>query len=756
MKKYLNKDSLKIIVALVFAILFLQSSNLFAQSKIKYYKELFGKEFEFRVFEPDRSKASKEDYLSDNPKRGYLIILTSTIKEDPENREGFVDNNKKVVLICDSKFSEDYPFKFSCNNDSVSSDRGVIVGGFLKSDGSEDFDLYIIPENTLLHPDKRSQITNYLKALKRSDKATEVVDEEGSPLAEGMVKEMVEIREFIQTPTFEIFRISFVMFIIATLTAGILRSLSNEDRKLSFLVLKEDFSYVGKNFSLFQKILFFILLAMFLFYIPLIFFVSLKDGRGIDFNYALSYITSEFNLSKLKNYIENGENLRLLLFTYQIFFLTLLGIFFIPVFVKTIRNAFSKISNAKFKPEIVRYSVPAIIIFLLTVSLLFDLSSSYGFIIFGIIVLSFAFFSKTFDYKYSSKEKISLVFIALLILFSGAFIKFGEKSSEIDYRYEDLIGVSDKIVLLPYSKQIGGKTLVKEYIKSFSEPVFADRYLVYSPAYSRVENKNAKGFVNSGFFYIQNGEIKDIVSAIYSNGELSDMLVSSTPSNFFKVKNFQKGSSEKNPEIQVTFSCDKEELRTDKIKADFYYISSDGKVESENKTLLYFPGCSKVGEPESVIVDFEPPYTEADFLFVYLVGIVGSDIENIKIIFPEVTVDDEKDAEEVGRVEEKNKDGEERGKSTQEKSEVTEEPQYFSIGDGYEIISSGGGEVSATVPVTNYIFGDPYDLNFDMTLDEEGKFNIANPINELIKESVLKDKFLIWSTKRYLPVRLPD
>jgi hypothetical protein len=40
-------------------------------------------------------------------------------------------------------------------------------------------------------------------------------------------------------------------------------------------------------------------------------------------------------------------------------------------------------------------------------------------------------------------------------------------------------------------------------------------------------------------------------------------------------------------------------------------------------------------------------------------------------------------------------------------------------------------------------------------LNEDDKFDISKPINELIKEGVLKDRFLIWSTKKYLPVRLP-
>ena len=91
-------------------------------------------------------------------------------------------------------------------------------------------------------------------------------------------------------------------------------------------------------------------------------------------------------------------------------------------------------------------------------------------------------------------------------------LKVREKNVEIAYGEEDLIGVVDEAVVLPYSKQLGEKTLIHEYNFSGSWPVFVDHYLVYSPSHSRVENKNAKDFKKEGSFYIQNGDIEDIIS----------------------------------------------------------------------------------------------------------------------------------------------------------------------------------------------------------------------------------------------------
>ncbi|MBW6442132.1 hypothetical protein K0B04_04515, partial [Patescibacteria group bacterium] len=280
-----------------------------------------------------------------------------------------------------------------------------------------------------------------------------------------------------------------------------------------------------------------------------------------------------------------------------------------------------------------------------------------------------------------------------------------------------------EVVLLPYSKQLGEDTLIKEYNFSGSEPVFIDHYMVYSPIHSRIENKNALDFKNDGSFYIQNGDVSDIVNAVNSNHELFNALVSQNPSNFFRIRNLAGDLTDlEKTEIEITFSCLRENLDSDGIKADFYYVDENGEVQKEDEKLMYFPGCSEIGKPEVVRVEFDLPYTESEFLYVRLQSVLPNDIEDIKIIISDMVI----------------------------------EPVYLSKDKGHTVIDSGGLTTSARVPITNYIFSDPYHLSFDVNLNENGDFDMSVPINELIIEGVLKDRFLIWSTQKYLPVRLPD
>jgi len=752
MKRYLSKKTIKIFAALIFIGFSFSFFEPQAKTKLEYYKELFGKEFGFKIFEPDKEKADKKDYLSKDPEKGYVVALSSSLEtedldilnfvekvvkkdEVPEKEESLLESEtikkdsvvenpifqKKLILICDSEFAYDYSPKFSCSGDSASSDEGYSMGNFVRIYDSDNFDIFVIPEKVLLTSDLRSDINNYFKAIRKSDEAPKVFENGKIEKTEDSVSS--NIKDFKDTMVFEFFSIAFYMFILASLSWNLLRYFSKENKKYDLSVFGDFFNSI-KNLHLYQKIILGVLLIMVLAYIPLVFFIGLKDGQGIDPGYLISYTKETFNISKLNEFSQTGSFFRIAVFAYGVTFIGLFLLFLVPVFIKVFKRAGEKITKAKINRNLIKFGLPVLILLSLAASSGLGVEDSVRFLIFVLIPAVFLFVKNlqgnVFDYIYSAKEKFVFIALAVFIILAGFLFKFKSGDGSFDYKEEDLIGVADEVVFLPYSKQLGENTLINEYYFSGSEPVFVNNYLVYAPNHSRIENKNVKEFKNEGAFYIQNGDLEDMVSAIYSNESLSNELRSEKPSNFFRIKNLKQEFGGSEPEIQITFSCLRQDIGTDKIKADFYYFE-EGEVEHDDKTLLYFPGCSKIGEPENYKVELEMPYTDSEYTFMRLVDVSDSDIEGIEII----------DDDQIYL------------------------PEYFSKGSGYEIIDSGGLNNSAIVPVTNYIFGDSYDLSFDMVLDEEGKFDMSVPINELIKEGALKDRFLIWSTKKYLPVRLP-
>ena len=715
MERYLIKRKLKIpflILLSLFIFSSLFSLKSFAKNKKEYYQELFKEDFGFEIYQDSQD--------SDSSNR-YTVILSSELTSEDSPNLG-----KTVILICDSQFSTEYPFKFNCDTNFANSEQGINMGGFLRNPTNSEVDLFAIPESLLVSPDKRDELGKYLKAIERSDEsysAENTEDGVGSE-QENIISKLKVIKD---STMFEFFSISVSMFILSSLAWNTLRCLSSRNRKRKCSSFVKDFLNPLKDTSVYQKIILFVLMIMILVYVPMMLSISIKDGQGINLGYLTSYTSETFRISKLTELADTGSFFRVALFFYGLAFVVLLIAFFIPLFTKVFIRAKQKISQAKINREVSRYCVPILIILSLISVSFFNASEYFYTLVFFLVVLSFLIFKnyldKEFKYEYSTKEKVIFILASLLIVSSGLLLKSHKKESSPYYNEEDLIGVTDDVVLLPYSKQLGEYRLIKEYGFSGSEPLFVDRYLVYSPSNSKIENKNALEFKNEGTFYIQNGDVLDIVKAVSSNQELLKALTSDSPSNLFRVKNVGNfGELDVDRKIEITFSCNRENLRENKIKAYFYFLDTDGEIQEENKTLLYFPGCSEIDRPETFTVEFNPPYTEDEYLYIRLLGVLPTDIKEINIL----------------------------------ESDMILEPTYILKGLGYSIISSGGLTTSAIVPVTNYVFGESYNLSFDMVLDDDGEFDISGPINELVKEGVLKDRFLIWSTKKYLPVRLPD
>jgi hypothetical protein len=794
MKKYLNKGKFKLLIPILFISVFAVFLTSHAQTKLEYYQKVFEEDFGFEIYKQDGKEKTIDDFLAGDGKGKHLVLLSSSVPVP-----GLSPGLSPVILVCDSPFSSDFAVKFFFDSNNVSSNEVSSVGGFLRIDSEQNIDLWVIPESLLLTPEKRSETNEFFKAVKKADKAPLNVDKDKEEEDKSFLD---SIREFSKTTVFETFSIAVSMFFIVILMHRILKLLSQEDKKISLSDIK-DFFNVNKNMPLYQRIIFFGTICLIVIYLILMSFVSIKNMQKIDLGYILSYSIDCLNPKNIITSVSTGGYFRLIVFFYEAVVITLILVLLLPSAVKILKSAFFKISHARIKPEVKKYPIPILILVSLLIASFVDISESYWFLMLMMLILAFIIFKNKSDLdfiNYSGKEKTWYVCTAILIVGLGFLLKVREKNVEIPYGEEDLIGVVDEAVVLPYSKQLGEKTLIHEYNLSGSWPVFVDHYLVYSPNHSRVENKNIKDFKKEGSFYIQNGDLEDIIFAIYSNEALANELISTTPTNFFRIKslrntgndfgevevvNFMNGEdgeakktdeteninnsdntlinvkedrnlvkpyNAREPKIRITFSCKRQNIGINDVEADFYYLSkeeggsneeeingekgdsggdkevgkneegdNESKIETESETLFYFPGCSKIGVPQTYEVDFDTPYTDSDYLFVKLNDVLPEDIESIEIINGYEIIN----------------------------------PVYFLSKDGYGILDSQEITTFPNSPIVNYIFGDSYDLSFDIVLNEDEKFDISKPINELIKEGVLKDRFLIWSTKKYLPVRLP-
>ncbi|MFC1700270.1 hypothetical protein ACFLZ4_01325 [Patescibacteria group bacterium] len=731
MRKYLNKSTLiikKTLPLTLFGIVVLFSSSL-AQTKLEYYKRLFSREFGLTVYEVSEELLTERDYLLSDPNKGYLILLSSEIfrkeiKRDylEQGVDRFFEEGKKTILICDVPYSARGSYIFTCDKSDVYSDSITNIKGFLRITDQKNTDIYIMPEDLLVSIDGKASVEDYFKALSRSKDTS--LSFEDTEAANWSKIQMDKISDLLKTTTFETFKIAISISLIVVIFYIFLKFLSIKDKRgLAYLDLNKFLICIGNFFVSTRWFVAYILLFIFSMYIPLVVALGVKDGKGVSLVYFISYSLDAFNITNLMEYINQGSYFRLLVFFYNLVFLIVLVVFSIPSLIKMILKVSTRIGKARLKPEMIKYSTPIIMLITILSSSFANIADSYNFLIFCIVVLFYIVINnskyKIFNYKYSKRERVIFISIAVLIVCIGFLFRVRKNASGPEYKEESLIGVSDPFVMLPYSKQLGDGFLIKDFLISKPNPIFVDQYLIYSSDYPRVENKNAVEFEDEGYFYIQNSDLKDIIQATYVNKELSDVLISKVPTNLFEFRFMSERPIDRNINIEVAFSCKKQDIGTSEVESEIYYPSKDGGIQKVEKTLLYFPGCSKVGESEAFTVEFDTSYIDSEYFFMKLPDILGSDIKSIRILTPEFTI----------------------------------MPTYYVNLEGYGLLISNEKRIFSEEKITNYIFGESYDLSFDLNLDDEGRFNIAQPINELIKVGVLKDKFLIWSTVKYVLIR---
>ena len=125
MKKYLNRKTIEIFTALAFVGFSFSLSNSYAKTKIDYYKEVFAKEFGFKIYNSVNGNFNPiEDFLNSDLENKYLVILASMLDDTefqdnllsvelPEDTEvsnlsedskDYLLTDQRVIFICDKNF----------------------------------------------------------------------------------------------------------------------------------------------------------------------------------------------------------------------------------------------------------------------------------------------------------------------------------------------------------------------------------------------------------------------------------------------------------------------------------------------------------------------------------------------------------------------------------------------------------------------------------------------------------------------------
>jgi hypothetical protein len=715
MKRFLKNKKRIFITSLLFLAALLLSKNALAEDfeKESYYKDILKDKIKVKELESWEG--------------GFDVVVTSTIEEGEIRLKSIKGRN--LVVLCDSNFSSKYPISFSCNKKEVISTDGYISNGLLKKEYASSRTIFVIPEN-LLSSDEVESTKRLIHAIDRSDKfADKFYEDSAFEIEEGKGEDKVpikevflkQVKELFKTTAFEFFRISLFMVIASVTFHPILKGLysNGEDPKLSNLInsLK-----TRKKLSRGRKIFLFIILGFLVIYLAGLIIISIKDGYPANIGYISSYIEDGFifseliKLFRLKNYTRLGVSF------YSYFLILMFSIFAVSPFVAKLKNSFSRTLRRHLEERFVKFSIPIILVSMLISVMFFGVSKSYQYIIFSCVLIFLIFTTNantfSFNFSYSKGEKAIFILLFFLITFSGTVIKYRSFSPKVPvYKKESLIRVPDKTVVLPYLKDIKRRTLINEYKFNKDVPLFVGMYLVYSPTHKRIENKNILEFDSSGSYYIQNDKTETVINGMLSNEELSDALKSDVPTTLVRIDHGTMGVGWESFKISVHFSCEKYIRKGGNMRADYYYVSKDGNVVKESRELDYFTGCNEKNVKQVYSSVFALSDISSKYFFMKLNGITDLGIDKITVSLW--------------------------GKLL--------ETDYISTGDNYSVLVSKFNEGDDIV--SNYIFEDNYNLSFDVSLDEEGGFDISGPVNELLQNEILGPEFLIWTTQRYYPIR---
>jgi hypothetical protein len=185
-------------------------------------------------------------------------------------------------------------------------------------------------------------------------------------------------------------------------------------------------------------------------------------------------------------------------------------------------------------------------------------------------------------------SKYDKIFVCVFLVFLvGFYFLINRISLEPKTRYDKLIGVSDKIVILPYQKNTTNEVLISKFEEELTFPLFVDNYLVYYPGYREILNLPAKDFSRHENSIITTFNIKSLISALIDNKYLLDNSLNQNVSRFFYLESVLADS-----EVKLILNASCGETNSRNIKLISYTSNSEG-IDSEDTNLGTLLSCDK-------------------------------------------------------------------------------------------------------------------------------------------------------------------
>lgn len=731
----------------------------------------------------DVEKDGSANMASANP-NNYLLTLES---QQDQKRPAY----QKIIVISKASPADLNP------NESSSSD---VVLQIVKPKVVDGVSYYQIPEVLLTSPYYQKTVASYFKAVAKADQTTNNTKADQKKPGDKVKSVLTNLKD---SSTAESFFYALAILIFVAVTYLPLKKLVLNPRRYlekSFYTtaLAKIINAIARN----REALGLIFAILALFYIPILYTLSVKARALGDPTYPVKYITTTLNPVNIPNYLTSQNLFRVGLLFYH-YTLALFGLFLLlPNLVFLGAKSTQKFAGVRLKIGFVKWTVPTIIVLMSVLLAFFKATDLLGFLTLGSLILAFlvAYIkARQIDVKtlFTAKEK-RLIFASLALLFVlNVVYPMYSKSRPIKYAYEPLIGVKDGVVAFPYSKKWGEHVLFEPHYYNGDSLVFADGYLLFAPQAQTVVNKPLKDFASGdSFVIIAKNSDKVLEIALKKNGpaggttgrmRLMDYLTTSNFSPLFTVdtQTVTKIQEDFNSKVtaKLTFNCtlkpapatvklettslnpfadDNDNKKSadekpDKPTSDTETSQDgDGTTNSidplikESTEVLNFPGCAQDTGTETFDFPLDPYIFPQDGFVGRIRGIDDKYIQNLQLFVAQqelpvkflakTILDDGKYALLY--------QSPQMGKTiTAYSTEVSKEFTVDLTAPDPSVDQNSTSKDNATKFKSTeyaYLLGEP----------ENAGYNISNPINELMKKGRLKNPFLIWTNKPYELIRM--
>jgi hypothetical protein len=717
MKKFLISKIFLVLYLFCFLCL-LNSDAVIGQSKESYYKDYF----------LDLGVQDSVDVKLTSGLSGGLDV--SLMQE-------------RVILICDEDFV--YQDVFSCNyydyeilrsySRDISAVRDdtdlpkVLEVNFYNNT------LYVIPEMSLTSAEARILVENHFRAyIKASHLEAHIQSDTDSSTSKSdkvAVSIRDRVREIRNLNLYESFVYASWVLLFVLVFGPVFLYIKNKPNAFRYIFnpeiykhgLTNTINYWERLVLNFRPYLLFIFATLLFQFVGFLAILSYLDKGRLHVAFIVDHL---FRVAKFRDL---GSDDHLTLFWLSGLLIILLLMFtpkIATIFGKSLECVISRSANLKNLKHLL-----ALLIFsgLLTV-LFFPIEPSFIILVFIVMVVFYFVVlfqkqGKPFREVYTKRYRMVFGTFLLIILFLGVIDTVVREGGLNQPRYvtEDLITVPNGTVMLPYERAHKGRTLFRDYFVKSTTPIFVDKYLIYYPGYTKVENRNINTFSNVGSYLIINPERSVMLRELLLGNEgLSNLLreehlesLEEPGSTFSVLDSIWVSNSDKPTDyyFRMTFDCTSQP-KPGKVKIRTYYLSPYAEVSRLDRDIIYFPGCSDSKTNGALItptVSYVVPITfSLDKTFIYelidfeITGLSSFEViegENLKLLLPI-------------------------SYSQKDKLLFIKEAQD----DG---------------TIVSYTFDEIKPLKFD-TVVEDKIFNLSYYANILQRERVLNQPFIIWSS----------